>query len=266
MSEVVLGAASTASPELSAQTSVSPNTVVVMPTPQNKQDLPATSQQQQQRPSQEAPLKQQETQQNTEVNKNEEQKQPLQDEKTDSPVFEVAGLDMTELSKEYETTGTLSEESYKELEENGFSKDVVDAYIRGVKMTASSEGELAQKDVDNILSEVGGLAKYEQVMSWASTKLSQEEQESYNRAVTGKDSAVARLVVQGLMSRYEKEYGRNPDLVSGDRAASPDGTSGFSSRSDMIAAMSDSRYGKDPNYTREVESKVIRSGIMRGKR
>ena len=181
-----------------------------------------------------------------------------------SDSFVIGDCDVTELAAEYERDGVLSEESYKELADNGFPKEVVDAYIRGVKASTQEQTELAQKEVDAILQEAGGLERYEKVMAWASDKLSPEEQEAYNKAVTSSDPTVARLVVQGLMSRYEKEYGSNPSLLSGDGGiAGTPITNAFSNRSDMVQAMSDPRYGKDPDYTREIEGKILRSGLMR---
>ena len=186
------------------------------------------------------------------------------EEDNTSDSFVIGDCDVTELAAEYERDGVLSEESYKELADNGFPKEVVDAYIRGVKASTQEQTELAQKEVDAILQEAGGLERYEKVMAWASDKLSPEEQEAYNKAVTSSDPTVARLVVQGLMSRYEKEYGSNPSLLSGDGGiAGTPITNAFSNRSDMVQAMSDPRYGKDPDYTREIEGKILRSGLMR---
>ena len=102
-------------------------------------------------------------------------------------------------------------------------------------------------------------------MAWAADKLSDEERDAYDKAVSGKDPTVARLVVQGLMSRYEREHGSEPTLVMGTKAPAPEALGGYKDRSSMIKAMNDPRYGTDPDYTREVERKVIASGLMRGR-
>lgn len=185
----------------------------------------------------------------------------------DGDGFYVGDFDMTALAEEFQKDGKLSEESYKELEENGFSKELVDAYIRGVQSAAAEAGELAKEHVDAIIAEVGGLEKFEAVMKWADGKLSQEEKDAYNKAATGSDPVVARLVVQGLVSRYEREYGHTPTLMKGGKTSVVDGAApgseGFPDRSSMIQAMRDPRYGNDPEYTRSVESRVLRSGLMR---
>ena len=182
--------------------------------------------------------------------------------------FIVGDFDMSALAEEVEKDGKLSEESYKELEENGFSRELVDTYIRGVQAAATEAGELAKEHVDAIIAEVGGMEKFEAVMKWADGKLSQEEKDAYNKAATGKDPVVARLVVQGLVSRYEREYGHAPTLLKGGKTstASSPFTDGFPDRSSMIQAMKDPRYGNDPEYTRSVESRVLHSGLMRSSR
>ena len=182
--------------------------------------------------------------------------------------FYVGDFDMTALAEEFEKDGKLSEESYKELEENGFSRELVDTYIRGVQAAAGEAGELAKEHVDAIIAEVGGLERFEAVMKWADGKLSQEEKDAYNKAATGEDPVAARLVVQGLVSRYEREYGHAPTLLKGGKTStsSSPSTEGFPDRTSMIRAMKDPRYGNDPEYTRSVESRVLRSGLMRSGR
>ena len=248
--QVILQGDSTAS-EVLAPTAQSPSIITVQSEP------PQQTPQQEQRPSPQQPAKPAVQQ----------APPPSPAKQEDSEVFEVGGVDVSDIAKEYEETGSLSEESYKELSDNGFPKEVVDAYLRGLEQSSSDAGELARSEVEKIITEVGGLEKYERVMAWAAEKLSQEEQDAYDKAVSANNPTMARLVVQGLMSRYEREYGVQPNLVTGGRSneASIEGSS-FASRSDMIQAMSDKRYGTDPDYTREVEAKVIRSGIMRGNR
>ena len=141
----------------------------------------------------------------------------------------------------------------------------MDAYIRGLDNAAGDRGELAQKDVDAILAEAGGEERYNKIMAWAAEKLSMEEQDAYDDVVTSSNPAVARLAVQGLIARYEKEKGHEPRLVMG-RSSPASIAPGFKDRSSMIAAMNDKRYGTDPEYTRDVERKVIASGLMRGRR
>ena len=180
-------------------------------------------------------------------------------------VLEIAGLDMTLLAQEYETTGNLSDESYKELAENGFPKEIVDAYIRGVKAQAEEGTKAATADVQEVLAIAGGEEQYSKLVQWASTKLSPDEQDAYNKAVSSGDKYYAKLAVGRLVAEYEKEYGKAPALINGEAAKTPV-TIGYKNRSEMADAMSDKRYGKDEQYTREVEQKVLSSGLMKSRR
>ncbi len=191
-------------------------------------------------------------------------KAPEQEEKSDEAVLlEVAGLDMSELSKEYMATGALSEESYAELAENGFPKDVVDAYIRGVKAASEEASVFAAADVAEIKGLAGGDTGYDALLKWAEGVLSAEEKDAYNSAVTGGNKHIAALAVRGLVARHEAEYGHDPELVNGGGLSRGDTAGGYKNRSEMVAAMKDKRYGRDPEYTKEVEEKTLRSRLMR---
>ena len=181
-----------------------------------------------------------------------------------SEILEIAGLDMTELATEYTRDGALSAESYKELEENGFPKAVVDAYIRGVKAEHAEVSELADGEVKELYTLAGGEENYGKMMNWAGDIFSNEEKEAYNSAVTGGNKHVAAFAIRGLIARYEQEYGHDPHLLGGGSAAKSDGSK-FASKADMVEAMSDKRYGRDEHYTKEVERKLLNSNIMRPK-
>ena len=260
MSEVLIGGTGASATEEVAKLSVPSASVVVDSKVVDEPSKGAVNKDKEPQGSQEPSV-------SDDVKESEEAKGGV-DDNDDPDGFYVGDFDMTALAEEFEKDGKLSEESYKELEENGFSRELVDTYIRGVQATAGEAGELAKEHVDAIIAEVGGLEKFEAVMKWADGKLSQEEKDAYNKAATGKDPVVARLVVQGLVSRYEREYGHAPTLLKGGRTStsSSPSTEGFPDRTSMIKAMKDPRYGNDPEYTRSVESRVLRSGLMRSGR
>lgn len=180
-------------------------------------------------------------------------------------LLEIAGLDMTLLAQEYETKGSLSDESYKELAENGFPKEIVDTYIRGVKAQTEEGTKAATADVQEVLAIAGGEEQYSKLVQWASTKLSPDEQDAYNKAVSSGDKYYAKLAVGRLVAEYEKEYGKDPALINGE-ATKAETPAGYKNRSEMAEAMNDKRYGKDEQYTREVEQKVLSSGLMKSRR
>jgi hypothetical protein len=177
----------------------------------------------------------------------------------ESDKFMVGGVDVTDFNTEYAKTGKLSEESYTKLEAQGFPKQLVDSYIKG--MTAQAQG-LAEADVQEVLKVAGGQEKYDAAIKWAGANMSAEEKEAFNTAVqTNKHTA--KLAVQAVVAQYEAEYGKAPKLLGGGAASSSTGGEVFANRSEMKAAMSDKRYGRDPEYTRSVERKVIASNLVK---
>lgn len=248
MPEVVLGGAKTADESLGGR-ATPPNTIVL-----ESEDTHETET--------EAPAEQpQKTEPQTEKAEGGEER----DAETDESSFIVGGVDVTAYSKEYAETGTLSEDTYNALSEKGFPRELVDAYIAGIKAQESESAELAEKEVKAIMDGVGGEQGYNRLMEWAAENLSQEEQDAYDKAVTNPDPIIAKMVVQGLKARYDAAVGTEPKLVMGNRTAEPV-VKGYADRSSMIKAMSDKRYGTDPDYTRDVERKLLASGLMRTER
>ncbi|WP_337638170.1 capsid assembly protein [Bilophila wadsworthia] len=169
------------------------------------------------------------------------------------------GLDISEFEQEFDATGGLSEESYAKLEQAGLGKAVVDSYIAG--RTALLEGFIS--DVKGL---AGGEDGYRAITEWADKGgLTDAEKESYNRVMNSGDKALIKLAVSGLVAKYREEEGSTPELVTGKATASRRTASDtFESTEQVVAAMKDPRYGKDPAYTRAVERKVARSRVFGG--
>lgn len=158
------------------------------------------------------------------------------------------GLDFTKFEREYIANGDLSESSYKELEKVGITKKHVEAYLRGNEA-------LMQQTITEITDMAGGMEGYRSVIQWAADNLPEEEIAAYNEAMNSGNKPLIKMAVSGLVSRYRASEGSEPELVKGRAPAARSGA-GFASKEEMIAAMSDPRYGKDNAYTREVERKT----------
>lgn len=160
------------------------------------------------------------------------------------------GLDFTKFEREYIANGDLSESSYKELEKAGITKKHVEAYLRGNEA-------LMQQTITEITDMAGGMEGYRSVVQWAADNLPEEEIAAYNEAMNSGNKPLIKMAVSGLVSRYRASEGSEPELVKGRAPAANSGAgAGFASKEEMIAAMSDPRYGKDSAYTRVVERKT----------
>lgn len=157
------------------------------------------------------------------------------------------GIDYDALNQEYLENGGLTEDTYKNLESKGLTRDVVDAYIAG-------QNALAQQEVAKLQSVVGGEQEFNAMVEWATENLTDQEKAVFNDSIMRKGSA--EFAVKGLYARYKAEA--EPTFVSGN---SPVATSGnvYSSQREMMMDMASPRYRTDPAFRQQVADKVARS-------
>ena len=166
---------------------------------------------------------------------------------------EKAGLDMGQLTQEFDTNGQLGEDSYKALEAAGIPKATVDQYIQGQQALVAQ----AQTEAYSLTD---GKEGYEAMSQWAKANLSAEELSNYNTQVNSPNSKVREMAIRGLHAQFSADSGDGKPLVHGNNSVTADG-SGFKSRAQMIEAMQDSKYQSDPAYRAEVENKIARSSF-----
>ena len=174
--------------------------------------------------------------------------------------LELVGLDYGTFSQEWEENGKLSDDSYKQLEDVGIPKALVDSYIAGQVAIRERGTAFAEDTVNELKSIAGTPEEYDSVVQWASANMSDADLEAYNTAVTSGNKALASMAVRGLVESYHREFGSNPTLLGG--AAGADNGDVFNSVDEMTAAMSDKRYNTDPHYRKGVELKVARSNLF----
>lgn len=167
-----------------------------------------------------------------------------------------AGLDFGVLEQEYMANGGLSDESYAKLEKAGIGRQYVDAYING-------QAALLDNFINEVTSAAGGRDKYNEMTKWALDNYSKDDIDAYNKVMNSGDKAMIRMAVSALVTRYRSAEGAEPTLVKGRQSSGgrPHGGS-YASAEEMVEAMKDPRYGKDPAYTREVERKVNNSNFF----
>ena len=116
-----------------------------------------------------------------------------------------------------------------------------------------------QADVASIQESVGGPEEYGSMIQWASQNLSEQEISLYDAAIDRGDPLTMFFAAQALFSRYQDSVGYDGELLTG---SAPQTTSqGFRSQAELIAAMSDPRYDKDPAYRQDIADKLAVSNI-----
>ena len=176
-------------------------------------------------------------------------------------VLEEVGINAEDITQRFTDSGEISEDDYSKLGKAGFSKQVVDTYLDGLKGgNASSSEELAEQAVQDIRDSVGGEESYSKMVSWAMENLPKQEVEGFNEATKTMTAPQLKLMVQGLYTQYQNAMGVEPNLVTGKAATS--GPTPYRSTQEVVAAMSDPRYGKDVTYTEDVQRRLGGSSVF----
>ena len=178
-------------------------------------------------------------------NNNKEQSEDNPEEAEATPAM---GEAVTAASDEYYETGTLSDAAYQSLEEAGLSRDVVDTYVQGFEALQAQQEESLQ-------AEIGGRENYEAMSDWASTALTDQEQQVYNKTVESGDRDAAAMAIRGLYARYVADGGDPVSLVQGGTAGNALAVP-FGSSYEMTQSMADPRYENDEGYRRSVEARI----------
>lgn len=164
------------------------------------------------------------------------------------------GLDIAEFENEFMANGVLSDQSYKKLSDAGIPKAMVDSYIKG-------QEAIAQKFIDDVHTIAGGTDAYASMSQWAAQNVPQDELVAFNHVMSSGKKDLITMAVTGMTARWKAAVGSAPKLTQG-RVSTPSRVQGYASSAEMVKAMQDKRYGKDPAYTRAVEDRVARSKIF----
>lgn len=165
----------------------------------------------------------------------------------------ASNLDWDEITGEFEDFGGLSEETYAELEGAGIPRDIVDQFIEG-------QVALGEQLAAEIYEMVGGQKRYQVMLQWAQTALPEDELVLIDDALNGRPEEV-RMAVRGLYAAFVEATGDRPRLRGGVRG--PRGGSSFGSTQELVDAIRDPRYKKDPGYRQDVEARLSRSNIFK---
>ena len=177
-------------------------------------------------------------------------------ETTDEPNMQQMRADaeasegMNKFYNEYQDKGELSQNSYDELSKMGLDKSLVDGYIAGQQSIANTE-------VQQIHNTVGGEANYTKVIDYAKTSLTEAEQTAFNDTLDNGSIEQVKMAVQAIASRAGVNAEQPQSMINGDSIETNSDI--FESSAQVIDAMNDPRYAKDPAFRKLVEEKIARS-------
>ena len=124
---------------------------------------------------------------------------------------------------------------------------------------ASSNREFSDQDVQQIHGLVGGSDNYNNMMSWATQNIPEQEVNMYDAVMDLGNPLAAYFAVQSLALKYHHAAGKAGQMITG-KAPKSTGDK-FNSQAEMVKAMEDPRYNDDPAYREAIMEKLQRSDI-----
>ena len=163
------------------------------------------------------------------------------------------------------------EQAYLELQKKlGAPRDEVQTTNEGEAEAAPEEEEVTEESEESeTLSEqqavqlqdmCGGPKAYQDMIKWAGQNLSEQEIDMFDSVVGAGDPNSCYYAIQNLLGRYQDAVGKDGTLITGQGAV--DKQDVFRSQAEVVSAMSDPRYDRDPAFRQDVYNKLERSQIQ----
>ena len=159
----------------------------------------------------------------------------------------------------YKNNGEITEEMHNQLTGAGIAKETVDAYLSGRAKEMGYNSDISQTDIDSIQNSVGGEASYKSLMDWAYNNLSKDTVDSFDELIVSGNKNSIQLAVNGLVAQYQNANGYEGRMLTGKPAKT--NTDVFQSQAQLVEAMNDPRYDKDPAYRQNIMAKLDRSNM-----
>ena len=182
--------------------------------------------------------------------------EPEKPEAKEEKKEEIERAFLESLWEESQTEGEFKKETLDQLK--GMNPtDLAQEYLNYRAANEQPKSELTAKDIDNLYDIAGGKKGYTDMMTWAKSNLPPDEIKMFDDVVNQNDPKTAYFAVKSLHYRYSDVQGVDGKLLTG--KAAPAVSPGFRSQQELVTAMSDPRYDKDPAYRQEVIQKLDRS-------
>ena len=181
------------------------------------------------------------------------------EETEETPQTSPAAELITSASEEFESKGELTAETIEKFSAMN-SKDLVNAYVELQKNApdqTESVSDLSDASVNEVKNSVGGEEAYANIVNWAGENLDPKSIEAFDTIVNSGSVDAIKLAVSGLKSQYENSNGYEGKMYTG--KAPQTSKDVFRSQAELVAAMSDRRYDRDPAYRQDVIEKLERS-------
>lgn len=172
--------------------------------------------------------------------------------------LKTKGVDFETAVSEYNEKGALSDATMDALAKAGYPKAVVEGFIKSRQI-------LETQYTSAVYEAAGGEEAYSRITQWAAANLSKADIEAFNSAIDSGNLGTVKLILGGMRSAMgealtQKHGTSNPSVMGGPATTNP--TGGFADKAEMVKAMSDKRYCRDPQYTKLVESRMAKTSWL----
>ena len=164
-------------------------------------------------------------------------------DENESPTTAISKELWTDLSKEFEATGSITSEMYDNLEKAGIPSEVVDNYIDGLnsKQVAFT---------NDVLEIAGGQEQYDVIKEWAEdgnvdgALLEAMQTMSYSQILP---------IYKGIKAQFDAQNKEPAKRIVGDTNGKTG--KGYTSQEAYMKDVADKRYGQNRAYTESVDKK-----------
>ena len=158
-----------------------------------------------------------------------------------------------------EAQGEYSEETLEKISKMD-AVDIADMHLRYRQQVEDSRPpEITEQQVTELKDVAGGEEQYSEMLQWAKDTLNPQEIQMFDTVMERGDPLAAFFAVRSLAYRYQDSLGRDGKMITG-TAPRGDGSQ-FESQAEVVEAMSDPRYDRDPAFRQKIMKKLERSDI-----
>ena len=187
-----------------------------------------------------------------------------EEETPEEPKLSTGASLITEAQKEYYDNGNkLSEETMAKFSEMS-SADLLQAYIEinannPQQAEEAQAADITEAQISDIKKSAGGEQAYANVVNWAKDNLEASQVNAFDEVVNTGSIEAIKLAVAGLKAQYDNANGVEGRMVTGKAPVNSGDI--FRSQAELVAAMNDPRYDRDPAYRQDVIEKLDRSNL-----
>lgn len=154
-----------------------------------------------------------------------------------------------------QSSSEYDEETLEALR-NSDPTDIAQAYLD--YRAANQPHELTADETDSLYDVVGGQEQYTNMLRWAADNCDEQTIEMYDTVMSKGDLESCFFAVQAMAFRMAEMEGWQPqDFLSG--RTSIQTADVFRSQAEVVEAMNDPRYDRDPAYRQDIMNKLERS-------